>query len=240
MLLYFSCSRSKELRTMKKILVNGAGGFIGGHLVKKLKAEGHWVRAVDLKQHEFVNAPGGRIHAGRPARPGGGSHGSGRHRRGLPVGGGYGRRRVHFHRRPRRGGDAQLRHHQSEHAGIGSAGRGQAILLFLFGMHLPGVQPARSAESQVLGRIGVPGGAGQRVRLGEAIQRTPVFGLCAQSRNPGAGGAIPQYFWTARHLDGRPGESACGALPQSGGGARWWRNRDLGRWVADAIVPVCR
>ncbi len=38
---------------MKRILVNGAGGFIGGHLVKKLKGEGHWVRAVDIKQHEF-------------------------------------------------------------------------------------------------------------------------------------------------------------------------------------------
>lgn len=38
---------------MKRILVNGAGGFIGGHLVKRLKADGHWVRGVDVKQHEF-------------------------------------------------------------------------------------------------------------------------------------------------------------------------------------------
>lgn len=38
---------------MKRILVCGAGGFIGGHLVKKLKKQGHWVRAVDIKQHEF-------------------------------------------------------------------------------------------------------------------------------------------------------------------------------------------
>lgn len=42
---------------MKKVLVNGAGGFIGGHLVKRLKAEGYWVRAVDLKHHEFSNLP---------------------------------------------------------------------------------------------------------------------------------------------------------------------------------------
>lgn len=39
---------------MKRILVNGAGGFIGGHLVKRLKAEGFWVRGVDLKRHEFA------------------------------------------------------------------------------------------------------------------------------------------------------------------------------------------
>jgi len=38
---------------MKKALVCGAGGFIGGHLVERLKAEGYWVRAVDIKQHEF-------------------------------------------------------------------------------------------------------------------------------------------------------------------------------------------
>lgn len=38
---------------MKKALVCGAGGFIGGHLVKKLKDEGYWVRGVDIKPHEF-------------------------------------------------------------------------------------------------------------------------------------------------------------------------------------------
>ncbi len=37
--------------------MNGAGGFIGGHLVKRLKAEGCWVRAVDLKEHEFTRVP---------------------------------------------------------------------------------------------------------------------------------------------------------------------------------------
>ena len=36
-----------------KVLVCGAGGFIGSHLVKRLKAEGVWVRGVDLKRPEF-------------------------------------------------------------------------------------------------------------------------------------------------------------------------------------------
>ncbi|NNE13763.1 MAG: NAD-dependent epimerase/dehydratase family protein, partial [Saprospiraceae bacterium] len=40
---------------MKKVLVCGAGGFIGGHLVNRLKSEGFWVRGVDLKEHEFGN-----------------------------------------------------------------------------------------------------------------------------------------------------------------------------------------
>ena len=39
---------------MKRALVCGAGGFIGGHLVKKLKREGYWVRGVDIKTHEFA------------------------------------------------------------------------------------------------------------------------------------------------------------------------------------------
>jgi len=39
---------------MKNAIVCGAGGFIGGHLVKKLKREGYWVRGVGIKEHEFA------------------------------------------------------------------------------------------------------------------------------------------------------------------------------------------
>lgn len=37
----------------KKALVLGAGGFIGSHMVKRLRSEGYWVRGVDLKRPEF-------------------------------------------------------------------------------------------------------------------------------------------------------------------------------------------
>ena len=37
----------------KRVLVAGAGGFIGGHLVRRLKSEGFWVRGADIKKHEF-------------------------------------------------------------------------------------------------------------------------------------------------------------------------------------------
>jgi GDP-D-mannose 3', 5'-epimerase len=45
------------MRTQKRLLVTGAGGFIGHHLVCRLKAEGHWVRGVDLKHPEYETSP---------------------------------------------------------------------------------------------------------------------------------------------------------------------------------------
>lgn len=39
---------------MKKALVCGAGGFIGSHMVKRLKAEGFWVRGIDLKYPRYA------------------------------------------------------------------------------------------------------------------------------------------------------------------------------------------
>jgi nucleoside-diphosphate-sugar epimerase len=42
---------------MKRILINGAGGFIGGHLAKRLKEKGNWLRGVDLKRHDFAEPP---------------------------------------------------------------------------------------------------------------------------------------------------------------------------------------
>jgi GDP-D-mannose 3',5'-epimerase len=40
----------------KRVLVAGAGGFIGGHLVRRLKAEGFWVRGADIKHHDFAKS----------------------------------------------------------------------------------------------------------------------------------------------------------------------------------------
>ena len=41
------------MKYTKKALVLGAGGFIGSHMVKRLRSEGYWVRGVDLKYPEF-------------------------------------------------------------------------------------------------------------------------------------------------------------------------------------------
>ena len=40
---------------MQRVLVTGAGGFIGHHLVTYLKEHGYWVRGVDIKYPEYTN-----------------------------------------------------------------------------------------------------------------------------------------------------------------------------------------
>ena len=42
---------------MKKALVLGAGGFIGSHMVKRLKEEDYYVVGIDLKKPEYSNSP---------------------------------------------------------------------------------------------------------------------------------------------------------------------------------------
>lgn len=46
----------------KKILVCGAGGFIGSHMVKKLKEQGNYVIGVDLKYPEYTNTVADEFH----------------------------------------------------------------------------------------------------------------------------------------------------------------------------------
>lgn len=42
-----------QTKTMEKILITGAGGFIGHYLIRFLKEKGYWVRGVDIKYPEF-------------------------------------------------------------------------------------------------------------------------------------------------------------------------------------------
>jgi len=44
------------MKKQPRILVTGAGGFIGHHLIKRLKAEGNWVRGVDVKLSEYESS----------------------------------------------------------------------------------------------------------------------------------------------------------------------------------------
>jgi GDP-D-mannose 3',5'-epimerase len=54
---------------MTRVLVAGAGGFIGGHLVKRLKQEGFWVRGADVKAHEYETSPADEFIVGNLSDP---------------------------------------------------------------------------------------------------------------------------------------------------------------------------
>jgi nucleoside-diphosphate-sugar epimerase len=102
---------------VKVALVAAGGGFIGSHLARRLKAEGTWVRAVDLHPPRYAPTAADEFIVGDLRDPAVCAAAlAGGHRRGLPTRRGHGRRRVHLHRRARRRHHAQLRPDQPERA----------------------------------------------------------------------------------------------------------------------------
>jgi nucleoside-diphosphate-sugar epimerase len=53
----------------KRVLVCGAGGFIGAHLIRCLKREGGWVCAADIRRHEFSEPPADEFELGDLRQP---------------------------------------------------------------------------------------------------------------------------------------------------------------------------
>ena len=60
--LVFLALSSLSISAPKTALVCGAGGFIGHHLVNRLKSEGYWVRGVDLKLPEYATTKADEFH----------------------------------------------------------------------------------------------------------------------------------------------------------------------------------
>src|SRR5262249_4159254 len=111
--------------------------------------------------------------------------------------------------------------------------------LFVVSLHLSGLQSRRPQKSELCGGERLSRRAGQRVWLGEAVQRASVPCLPPELPAELPYRSLPQYIRAGGNLDWRQGEGAGGDLSKSGGIPER-RNRDLGRWRADAHVPVHR
>ena len=226
---------------MKKALVCGAGGFIGGHLVKRLKQEGFWVRGVDLKFHEYAETEAddfviGDLRDQDLCRAVIDTRFDEVYQLAADMGGaGYIFTGEH---------DADVMHN--------SATINLNVLDICYRRNIRTIfysssacmYPAYNQEDpdnpEMLGGVRLSGRAGQRIWLGEAVQRAAVSRLPAQLRHAGARRPLSQHLWPRRDLDGRAREGAGRTVPQDSHGPQRRRDRDLGRRQADAVVPVYR
>ena len=161
----------------KKVLVTGAGGFIGHHLVTRLKDSGHWVRGVDIKHPEFTESdadefllldltdPQSAVTActgidevyALAADMGGMGYISANHSKIL---------RQNF----------LINVHTIDAA---ARERREPISLYIVCVHLPGVPPGDHGCHAAEGSRRLPGPASGRLRVGEADRRATVHLLRA-------------------------------------------------------------
>ena len=224
----------------KKILVNGAGGFIGGHLVKKLKAEGFWVRAVDLKEHEYATLPADEFILGDlrdPAVVRRVVDGIDEVYQLAADMGGAGYIFTGEH-------DAEVMHNSAT-INLNTLELGvQAGVKRFFYSSSACIYPEynqRDPQNPKCSEESAYPAAPDSEYGWEKLFSERLY--LAYQRNRGTQVRVARFhniFGPQGTWCGRPREGARGALPQGGGGARRRRDRDLGRRVADALVPVCR
>ena len=220
-------------------LVLGAGGFIGAHLVRRLKREGFWVRGVDLEFPRFSETEADEFVQGDLRDQELCSSVIDRHfdevyQFAADMGGaGYVFTGEH---------DADIIHNSATiNLNLVDACRSRNIRKIFYSSSAcvyPVHNQQDAANPNCAKSFGVSGGAGLRVRLGEALFRAPVPGLQSQSRHGEPGGAFPQYFRPGRNMAGRQRESAGGLLPKGRVNEKQRRNRNMGRRQSNAFVPV--
>ena len=172
-------------QVQKRAIVCGAGGFIGGHLTKRLKREGFWVRGVDLKFHEHAETEADDFIIGDL-----------RDRR--SVGPSSTRASMKFTSSPPTWAapaisspanmtptSCIIRRRSISTCSTSAQARHQELLLLLVGLHVSGLQPDRSGQSELHRGVGLSGRARQRIWLGEAVQRASLPRLQPQLRHAG-------------------------------------------------------
>ncbi len=225
---------------MKRILVNGAGGFIGGHLVKRLKDGGLWVRGVDLKPHDFEDPLVDEFLLGDLREPGLVKQAVDGideiYQLAADMGGaGYIFTGEH---------DAAVMHNSATinlntlefgtRAGVKRFFYSSSACIYPEYNQLDPDNPKCSEDSAY------PAAPDSEYGW-EKLFSERLYG--SYMRNHGSssqGSALPQYLRAAGHLAGRTRKVPRRALPQSGRSAGWRRNRNLGRWQTDPLISDCR
>ena len=222
-----------------RVLVTGAGGFIGHHLVTYLKQRGYWVRGVDLKYPEYTPIDADEFELRDLRRWDECLQATRGRRRRVRSRRRHGRHGVHL-RQPRHH-PAQQRAHQPPHARGGTAQRGVPLPVQLLGLHLsrstsrPTPRSSRSRRrtptrptrrTPTGGRSWSPSGSasttptssgwrrGSRASTTSTGPTAPTTAAGRRRRRPSAG----RSPWPSRRRNGR----------------------DLGRRRADALLLLCR
>jgi nucleoside-diphosphate-sugar epimerase len=183
-----------------KVLVAGAGGFIGGHLVASLLADGIDVRAVDRKPHSewlqcFADAENVMLDLDSASTSAAAVAGCDR-----------------------------VFNLACDMGGMGFIELNKALCMrsVLTNTHLiaaaadAGVDRYFFASTGPPGVRRVPGRPRGRLRMGEAVQRTDVPTPCGGLRLGCADRPVPQCVRTPLHLGGREGEGPGGHLSKGG------------------------
>ena len=221
----------------KRILVTGAGGFIGHHLVKRLKKDGHWVRGADLKLPEYETSAADEMEI-------------------LDL------RKAENCLLATRGGIDEVYNLAADMGGIGyitanhadisrnnilinahmlEASRQNGVKRFLFSSSACVYNQAKQKDPDVTAaerRRRLSRRSRARLRLGEAFRRRTLPLLLQRLRFRDPHRSLPQRVRAARHLRRRKRKGSRCHLPQSRAVRRWRRDRSLGRWRADPLLHV--
>ncbi len=224
---------------MKTALVCGAGGFIGSHLVPRLKVEGFWVRGVDLKFPEFSATVADDFVMGDLRDAGFCRSVVDRsfdevYQLAADMGGaGYIFTGEH---------DAEVMHNSASinlnmadtcwRRNVKRIFYASSACMYPDYNQLDPANPKTSEDSAY------PAAPDSEYGWEKLFSERLYPGVCPQSRTDRAYCALSQYLRAGRYLAGWTRKSAIGDLPQGRGSDRRRRDRDMGGWLADAVVSV--